>query len=130
MLITQLKDKETIVSLTEGKKVFIINCHGCKEVHFPEKEAKELQDEMTADGKVTGILTTDYICNPDNLKLRFEKHAEDRSCRCSPCIFLRRRRTDGCRISGGQAGIRGLRYLSAAGLPGSNAAGIRLRSVR
>ena len=61
MLITQLKDKETIVSLTEGKKVFIINCHGCKEVHFPEKEAKELQDEMTADGKVTGILTTDYI---------------------------------------------------------------------
>ena len=77
MLITQLKDKETIVSLTEGKKVFIINCHGCKEVHFPEKEAKELQDEMTADGKVTGILTTDYICNPDNLKLRLEKHAEE-----------------------------------------------------
>lgn len=77
MLITQLKDKETIVSLTEGKKVFIINCHGCKEVHFTEKEAKELQDEMTADGKVTGILTTDYICNPDNLKLRFEKHAEE-----------------------------------------------------
>ena len=77
MLITQLKDKETIVSLTEGKKVFIINCHGCKEVHFPEEEAKELQDEMTADGKVTGILTTDYICNPDNLKLRFEKHAEE-----------------------------------------------------
>ena len=32
---------------------------------------------MTADGKVTGILTTDYICNPDNLKLRFEKHAEE-----------------------------------------------------
>ena len=77
MLITQLKDKETIVSLTEGKKVFIINCHGCKEVHFPEKEANELQDEMTADGKVTGILTTDYICNPDNLKLRLEKHAEE-----------------------------------------------------
>ena len=42
MLITQLKDKEMINSLVAGKKVFIINCHGCKEVHFPEKEAVEL----------------------------------------------------------------------------------------
>ena len=38
MLITQLKAKETIVSLAAGKKVFIINCHGCKEVHFPLKK--------------------------------------------------------------------------------------------
>ena len=35
MLITQLKAKEAITSLTAGKKVFIINCHGCKEVRFP-----------------------------------------------------------------------------------------------
>lgn len=38
MLITQLKAKEAITSLTAGKKVFIINCHGCKEVRFPEKK--------------------------------------------------------------------------------------------
>ena len=38
MLITQLKAKEAITSLTAGKKVFIINCHGCKEVRFPEKD--------------------------------------------------------------------------------------------
>ena len=37
MLITQLKAKETIVSLAAGKKVFIINCHGCKEVRFPDE---------------------------------------------------------------------------------------------
>ena len=49
MLITQLKDKETINSLVAGKKVFIINCHGCKEVHFPEKEAVELQKELSAE---------------------------------------------------------------------------------
>ena len=42
MLITQLKSKETITSLVNGKKFFIINCQGCKEVHFPEKEAAEL----------------------------------------------------------------------------------------
>ena len=38
MLITELKAKETILSYTDGK-VFIINCHGCKEIYFPEKEA-------------------------------------------------------------------------------------------
>jgi electron transport complex protein RnfC len=74
MLITQLKSKETIVSLVDGKKVFIINCQGCKEVHFPEKEAAELQKELVANGNVTGIMTKDYICNLDNLKLRLEKH--------------------------------------------------------
>ena len=74
MLITQLKAKETIVSLVDGKKVFIINCPGCKEVHFPEKEAVELQKELAADGRLTGAITTDYICNPENMKLRLQKH--------------------------------------------------------
>ena len=75
MLITQLKEKEVIASLVEGK-VFIVNCQGCKEVRFPEKEAIELQKEMMAEGKVTGIITTDYICTPDNMKLRLEKYAD------------------------------------------------------
>ena len=71
MLITELKAKETILSLIQGK-VFIINCHGCKEIHFPEKEAEALEKELD---NVTGIFTTDYICNPENLKLRLEKYA-------------------------------------------------------
>ena len=74
MLITELKAKETILSLASGK-VFIINCHGCREIRFPEKEADELQKELMEAGKVTGLITTDYICNPENLKLRLEKHA-------------------------------------------------------
>ena len=74
MLITELKAKETILSLITGK-VFIINCHGCKEIHFPEKEAEELQKELAESGNVTGIITTDYICNPENMKLRLSKHA-------------------------------------------------------
>ena len=73
MLITELKSKEAISALVNGK-VFIVNCHGCKEVHFPEAEADELQKEMMAAGNVTGIITTDYICNPDNMKLRLSKH--------------------------------------------------------
>ncbi len=74
MLITELKSKETILSLIQGK-VFIINCHGCKEIRFPEKEAEALEQELVAGGNVTGIFTTDYICNPENLKLRLERFA-------------------------------------------------------
>ena len=75
MLITELKSKETILSLAKGK-VFIINCHGCREIHFPEHEAEALQKEMIESGNVTGVITTDYICNPENMKLRLSKHAD------------------------------------------------------
>lgn len=68
MLVTKLKDKDTVRSLIAGK-AFIINCHGCKEVGFPEMEADEFQKELAAEGKVTGVLTMDYICNPDNIAL-------------------------------------------------------------
>ena len=74
MLITELKAKETILSLAQGK-VFVINCHGCKEIHFPEHEADALQAELVSAGNVTGVITTDYICNPENLQVRLSKHS-------------------------------------------------------
>ena len=70
MLITELKAKETLLSQISGK-VFVINCHGCKEVYFPEAAANEFQKELDT----TGSITTDYICNAENLKLRLSKHA-------------------------------------------------------
>jgi len=73
MLITELKAKETILSLSGGK-VFAVICHGCKEVHFPVEETKALLKEMDDAGKLTGVFTTDYICNPENMKLRLGKH--------------------------------------------------------
>ena len=76
MLITELKNKDTILSLITGK-VFILNCHGCREIHFPEQEAEELQRELAASGAVTGILTTDYICNVENLNERLSYRAEE-----------------------------------------------------
>ena len=66
MLITELKNKDIIKSQLQGK-VFALVCHGCMEVRFPEAEADALQKELTAAGKVTGIVTTDYICTPDTL---------------------------------------------------------------
>ena len=71
MLITELKSKETLDALVSGK-VFVINCHGCKETRFPEHEANEYQKTLD----VTGILTTDYICNADNMKLRLAQYTE------------------------------------------------------
>ena len=62
MLITELKSKETILSLISGK-AFVINCHGCREIRFPEHEADAFQAELTAEGVVTGIFTTEYICS-------------------------------------------------------------------
>ena len=75
MLITQLKAKEVLESQVNGK-AFLLICHGCKEVHFPEQEVDAFKAELTAAGKVTGSLTTDYICNVENLTLRLQKYAE------------------------------------------------------
>lgn len=72
MLITKLKAREEILSLLP-EKVFVLLCHGCKEISFPEQEADELTRELLAAGRVTGTLTTDYICNPENLSLRLER---------------------------------------------------------
>ena len=74
MLITELKNKEAIKALLVGK-VFILVCHGCKEIHFPEHEADALIAELTQSGIVTGTLVTDYICNVENLTLRLQKQA-------------------------------------------------------
>ncbi len=76
MLITKLKAEETLRSLVSGK-VFIVNCRGCAEVSFPEQEARAFQQELIAGGCVTGIMNTDYICNPENLRLRLQAHMNE-----------------------------------------------------
>ena len=73
MLITELKEKNVLLSQLRGK-VFVLVCHGCKEIHFPEQEAEALLKELESDGVVIGVLTTDYICNEENLALRLQKH--------------------------------------------------------
>ena len=69
MLITELKNKDAIQAQLQGK-VFVLICHGCKEIHFPEHEADALVKELAEAGVLTGSLTTDYICNEENLQLR------------------------------------------------------------
>ena len=73
MLITELKNKDLIRSQLQGK-VFVLLCHGCSEIRFPEKEADELVKELAAAGVLTGSFVTDYICNEENLQLRLRGH--------------------------------------------------------
>ena len=74
MLITELKSTETLRGQLQGK-VFVLNCHGCREIRFPEHEADAFQAELTAEGIVTGIFTTEYICNDENLAVILKPHA-------------------------------------------------------
>ena len=74
MLITELKSTETLRTLLKGK-VFVLNCHGCREIRFPEHEADAFQAELTAEGIVTGIFTTEYVCNDANLAVILAAHA-------------------------------------------------------
>ncbi len=74
MLITELKNKDSLKEQLQGK-VFVLICHGCKEVHFPEHEADELVQELMGEGILAGSLTTDYICNPELLQQRLAKCA-------------------------------------------------------
>ena len=75
MLITELKNVDAIKAELHGK-VFVLVCHGCKEIKFPEHEADALIKELADAGVVTGTFTTDYICNAENLKLRLQKYAD------------------------------------------------------
>ncbi len=70
MLITKLKNPDGIRAQLQGR-VFVITCHGCKEVSFPAKEAEAFLAAL----EYTGKITADYICSPENLALRLEKHA-------------------------------------------------------
>lgn len=72
MLITKQKSREDLQSLLP-EKVFILLCNGCKEVFFPEQEIEKLISEFLTADKVTGVLTADYVCNPENLSLRLER---------------------------------------------------------
>ena len=72
MLITKLKDENEIRHLAQGK-VFAICCHGCKEISFPEAEAEALIATLD----LTGRITTDYICQPENLAARLEPYWND-----------------------------------------------------
>ena len=77
MLMTKIKDRETLAPFLRGK-IFLVTCHGCREVNVSaaEQEAETLIRELVAQEQVVGFLKADYICNPAYFKERFDKYAE------------------------------------------------------
>ena len=78
MLITTMKSKEDILAPLGGcAKAFIICCEGCKEVYFPADEAAGICQELLSDGAAAASIVTEYICNPDHLRLQLSKHMDN-----------------------------------------------------
>jgi len=77
MLMTKIKSKEEVLPMLKGQ-VFVVVCYGCKEVNLSEAEheAEVLLAGLKEYDRVTGVLTTDYICNPEYFHARFDKHAD------------------------------------------------------
>ena len=88
MLITELKSKETLAALTEGKR-FLSSTAWDVRKYISRKRGGSAAEGVGA-GRITGILTTDYICNPENLKLRLPAIGGDTGGGRGAGVFLRR----------------------------------------
>ena len=77
MLMTKPKSLEMLAPHLRGK-VFLVTCQGCREVTLceAEQDTEVLIQKISANGKIVGQLTADYICNPAYFKERFDPHAE------------------------------------------------------
>ena len=78
MLMTVMKSEEEILTLATGK-IFVINCFGCKEVNVPEAEhqAERFITDLKKSGRLTGMVSFDYICNPEYWADRMVKYAAE-----------------------------------------------------
>jgi len=63
MLAVQIKAKEEILPLISSKRLFIFECLGCRDVHYPVEQAKEFMDGLKAE--IVGKATLDYLCHRD-----------------------------------------------------------------
>ena len=77
MLLTKMKRSEELLPHLKGK-VFVITCHGCKEINVKEaeEEAEAFFENATHSSRMLGLMRLDYICNPSYLKDRMGQYAD------------------------------------------------------
>ena len=78
MLMTKIKPAEDLLPLVNGK-LFVVMCHGCKEVNLVEAEEEadlRIREVAAAANKMTGVTVANYVCNPDYMKSREVKYAD------------------------------------------------------
>ena len=78
MLMTKPKSPEALAPHLRGR-IFLATCQGCREVSVAETEEEtcRLIEMLEENGRISGRLTADYICNPAYFKERFDKYAEE-----------------------------------------------------
>ncbi len=76
MLMTVMKSADALADQLVGK-VFAVDCIGCAEVNIPEMghQVTTLLDTLKQSGRLTGVLTADYICNHEYWADRAAKYA-------------------------------------------------------
>jgi len=61
MLAVQTKPEEEILPLISGKRLFILECLGCREVYYPTEIAAKFINNLKAE--IVGRVSLDYLCN-------------------------------------------------------------------
>jgi len=74
MLAVQIKPEEEIVSLIASKMLFIFECLGCRDVHYPVETAHELIDSLQE--QVVDRVTVDYLCHREFVQEYIQAYAE------------------------------------------------------
>lgn len=61
MLAVQIKAEAEILPLISSKRLFIVECLGCRDVHYPVEEAAEFIDGLK--NEIVGKAALDYLCH-------------------------------------------------------------------
>lgn len=75
MLVIQLKPEEEVLAKISGKRLFIFECLGCKELYFPKEEVTKFVDGLKEE--ITGRAILDYLCNREFVKAYIGEYSKE-----------------------------------------------------
>ena len=75
MLVIQLKPEEELLAKISGKRLFIFECLGCRELYFPKEEVAKFVDGLKEE--ITGRAILDYLCNREFVKAYVEEYSKE-----------------------------------------------------
>ncbi|MBE0431559.1 MAG: methylenetetrahydrofolate reductase C-terminal domain-containing protein [Dehalococcoidia bacterium] len=74
MLAVQIKPDEEILPLISSKRIFVFECLGCRDVHYPVQRAGEFIDGLKQ--QVLGKATLDYLCHREFVQEYIRAYAD------------------------------------------------------
>jgi hypothetical protein len=73
MLAVQLKPEEEILPLLAGKRLFVFECLGCRDVHYPVESAHAFVEKLRE--RVVGSASLDYLCHREFVREYIKAYA-------------------------------------------------------